>query len=434
LSTGGTIPVLNPAYNSAATPGLVTPFPTVYGYDETRISSTTNNFSDFNKGWFSPAGGSDAMAVGKGYTVQAPATPTPVHFTGTFNTGAQNSGALTRGTSPDAGWHLLGNPYPSPLDWSTVGAAQRPGMDAAMYVYQANSQYNGTYRSYVNGMGGASPLIDAGSGYFVRTAVAGTPGAVNLTNANRVTTFGTQPAFGRGTTDTRPQLQLQVAGAGLTDITHLYFEAGATAALDAEYDATKLANPTGLNLASLTGQQALAINGLPALAGSRELVIPLTLAAPAAGSFTFSVPALANFGSTTVYLRDAFTGTQQLLAAGSTYQFTLATAMSGTGRFALAFRLSGALASAPALEAASVSVFPNPAQGKFTVLLPPLAGQSAVQAELLNVLGQVVTTKVIGLTAAGASAEFDTQALAKGVYMLRLTAGSSTLTQRVVVE
>ncbi|MDO7873380.1 fibronectin type III domain-containing protein [Hymenobacter sp. ASUV-10] len=433
LSTGGAIPVVNPAYNSAAQPGLITPFPTVYGYDEARIASTTNNFSDFNKGWFSPNGGSDAMVVGKGYTVQAAATPTPVHFTGTFNNGTQNSGALSRGPSADAGWHLLGNPYPSPLDWSTVGAAQRPGMDAAMYVYQATSQYNGTYRAYANGVG-SSPLIDAGSGYFVRTAAAGTPGAVNLTNTNRVTTFGPQPAFGRGSFDTRPQLQLQVAGAGVADLTHLYFEAGATTGVDVEYDATKLANPTGLNLASLVGQQALAINGLPSLAGTRETVVPLTLAAPAAGSFTFTVGSLANFGATTVYLRDALTGTQQLLAAGDTYPFTLATAMSGTGRFALAFRPSGALASATALDAASVSVYPNPAHGKFTVLLPPVAGASAVQAELLNVLGQSVTTRTIGLTAAGASAEFETSALAKGVYMLRLTAGSLTLAQRVVVE
>ena len=147
-------------------------------------------------------------------------------------------------------------------------AAQRPGMDAAMYVYQSTGQYAGTYRSYANGVG-TSPLVVAGSGYFARVSAAGTPGAVNLTNANRVTSFGAQPVFGRGAADTRPQLHLQLAGASLSDDAYLYLQAGATAGVDAEFDATKLANPAGLDLATLSGSRALAINGLAPLGSGR---------------------------------------------------------------------------------------------------------------------------------------------------------------------
>ena len=435
LSTTGFAPVVNPNYNSAAEPNNVTPFPTVFGYDESRIATVTSTYGAFDKGWFSPANLAAAMTPSRGYTVNAPATATPIDFVGTFNNAAQGSGALSRGTDPQAGYHLLGNPYPSPLDWSTVGAGQRPGVDATMYVYQSTGRYTGTFRTFTNGVGGGSSLIDAGSGYFVHVSAAGTPGAVNLTNANRITTWGTQPAFGRGAADSRPQLQLQVNGtAGLTDLAYLYFENGATANVDAEYDGVKLPNTTGLNLASLAGGEALAINGLPSLAGSRETVVPLTLATPAAGTYTFEVAGLTNFGTTTVYLRDNLTGAQQLLTAGGTYRFVLSTAMAAQRRFSLAFRPAGALATAPAFEAGLVSVYPNPAHGKFTVQLPPVAGQREVQAALLNVLGQTVTTRTIALTAAGASAEFETAALAKGVYLLRLTAGPHTVTQRVVVE
>jgi hypothetical protein len=143
--------------------------------------------------------------------VNAPATAAPIDFVGTLQQRRPGSGTLSRGIDAQAGWQLLGNPYLRPLDWSTVGAGQRPGMDAAMYVYQSTSQYLGNYRSYVNGVGGASPLIDAGSGYFARVTTPGGSGSVNLTNANRVTTFGAQPAFGRGTADTRPMLQLHGA-------------------------------------------------------------------------------------------------------------------------------------------------------------------------------------------------------------------------------
>ncbi|GAA3992190.1 fibronectin type III domain-containing protein [Hymenobacter antarcticus] len=432
LNTAGFSPTFNPAYNSSATPSLVTPFPTVFGYDQNRVGTVTSTYGPFDKGWFSPASASDVMQPTRGYTVNAPATATPIDFVGTFNNAAQNSGSLGRGTDAQAGWQLLGNPYPSPLDWSTVTTAQRPGMDGAMYVYQSTGQYAGTYRTYDNGVGG-SPLIVAGSGYFARVSTPSSTGSVNLTNINRITAFGAEPAFGRGTADTRPQLHLQLTGAGLTDDTFLYQEAGATAGVDAQYDAVKLANPAGLDLASLNGTTQLAINGLP-LPGTADVVVPLALRVPQGGSFGFDVAGLTNFGTATVYLRDALTGTQQLLLPGTRYSFTLATATAGSGRFSVVFRAANVTATRAGLTAATVSVYPNPAHGHFTVLLPPLAGQYQVQATLLNVLGQVVLTRIIGLTAAGATADFSTQPLAKGVYMLRLQAENQVLSKSVVVE
>ena len=435
LRTGGTAPAVNAAYNTSATPGTSLPYPTLFGYDETRIATAASNYDDFNKGWFSPASLSETMQPGKGYTVNVPVGSTPVRFTGTFNTGDQGSGPLTRGTSADAGWQLLGNPYPSPIDWSTVAAAQRPGLDAAMYVFQSTGQYTGTYRSYVNGIGGTAAQIEAGSGYFVRVSTAGTTGAVNLTNANRVTTFGSQNAFGRTTADLRPQLQLHVANAaGLGDDAYLYVEAGATAGVDREYDAVKLPNSTGLNLAVLAGTTPLAVQGLPTLAGTTEVVLPLTLAVPTAGSFTFEVADLANFGATTVYLRDAATGTQQALAAGTRYSFSVADAAAApTGRFALVLRPAPQATPGP-LAVTQVSVHPNPARVSFTVEVPAVPAADHVEAVLLNALGQVVRRQSAALPASGAQFTVPATGLVTGVYLLRLTAGDTTVTKRVVIE
>jgi hypothetical protein len=430
LSTASFTPTFNTAYNGSATPSAVSPFPTVFGYDESRVGTATSNYGAFDKGWFSPASAADVMTPTRGYTVNAPAAT--VAFTGTFNNAAQASGALNRGTDADAGWQLLGNPYPAPLDWNTVTPAQRPGMDAAMYVYQSTGQYAGTYRSYANGIG-ASPLIVAGSGYFVRVSTAGTPGAVNLTNANRVTTFGPQPVFGRGTADARPQLHLTLSNASLSDDAFLYLENGATTAIEPAFDATKLPNPTGLDVALLSGSTPLAINGLAPL-GATEVVVPLALRVPQAGSFTFEVADLANFGNATVYLRDAATGTQQLLTTGTRYAFMLAAATAGTGRFSIVLRPANVTATKVELNAASVSIYPNPARGRFTVLLPPLAGQREVRATLFNTLGQAVLSRTIALNAAGATAEFQTANLAAGVYTLCVQAEGQALTKRMVLE
>ncbi|MBO2012274.1 carbohydrate-binding protein [Hymenobacter negativus] len=432
LATTGFAPTFNTAYNSSATPSSVSPFPTVFGYDESRLATVSSNYSAFDKGWFSPASATDIMLPSYGYTVNALATTAPISFTGTFNNAAQASGPLNRGNDANAGWQLLGNPYPSPLDWNTVTASQRPGMDAAMYVYQSTGQYAGTYRSFANGIG-TSPLIVAGSGYFARVSATGTPGAVNLTNANRVTTFGAQPTFGRGVVDTRPLLHLTLTGGSLNDDAFIYLEQGATAGTEAAFDATKLPNPTGLDLASLSGNNVLAINGLAPL-GSTEVIVPLALRAPQAGNFSFEVADLANFGTTTAYLRDAIMGTQQLLTAGTHYNFTLASATAGTGRFSVVLRPANVTATKVELNAASVSIYPNPAHGRFTVSLPPLAGQREVRATLFNALGQAVLTRTIGLTVAGATAEFVTQPLTVGVYTLRVQAEGQTLTKRVVLE
>ncbi|MBF9221125.1 carbohydrate-binding protein [Hymenobacter ruricola] len=431
VATAGFSPTFNTDYNTSITPSAVSPFPTVFGYEESRVGAVRSNYGAFDQGWFSPAMDSDIMQPTHGYTVNMPATSAPVAFTGTFNNGAQNSGTLNHGPDADAGWQLLGNPYPSPLDWNTVTPAQRPGMDAAMYVYQSTGQYAGTYRTYTNGVG-ASPLIVAGSGYFARVSAPGTPGAVNLTNANRVTTFAAQPAFGRGTVDARPLLRLTLSGANLQDDAYVYFEQGATAGVDAEFDATKLPNPTSLDLASLAGATPLAINALAPL--TTDVVVPLSLRVPQAGTFALAVADLGNFGSARVYLRDALTGAQQLLAVGSRYPFTLNTLTAGNGRFSLVFSPAAVTAARAELSAATVSLYPNPAHGSFTVLLPPLAGQFAVRATLFNALGQAVQARTIRLSAAGATAEFNTRNLSAGVYTLRLQADKELLTKRVVIE
>ena len=126
------------------------------------------------------------------------------------------------------------------------------------------------------------------------------------------------------------------------------------------------------------------------------------------------------------------------LTAGTRYYVRVYTytenSLPSYGTFTICVTGTAVLATAPALEAGQVSIAPNPAHSSFTLTLPALAGQRTVQATLLNVLGQAVVRRTIALTGASTSADFDTRALAPGVYMLRLQAGDQTLTQRVLVE
>lgn len=442
LATAGFAPVVNDAYNTSATPGQVTPFPTVFGYDQARLASATSNLSAFDKGWFSPQALTDALVPGRGYTVDISANQT-IDFVGTLGTGtltmplARNAGA----TAADAGWALLGNPYPAPLDYSKVAAADRLNLDAAVYVVQSTGQYAGSYRAYVNGQsttGTNNPLIASGQGFFVRVSPGQTSGALTFRNAQRETdyTAAQQAVFQRGTADPRPAVRLTLAGAGQADGWVAYAEAGATAAPDREFDATKLPNSTGLNLSSVAGTERLAIDGQPAF--TTATVLPLAVGVPAAGTYTLSAAVLDNLpAGLTAYLRDAQTGQTLPLAAGTSYSFTATAAQAQAlmlNRFTVQFAPNAPLSATSAALAAVVSVYPNPARERVSVSLPGLRGSSQVQVELCNALGQVVLRQQAALPASGTTLTLNTAGMATGVYLVRLSAGELRVAKRLVIE
>jgi hypothetical protein len=399
-------------------------FATVYGYDQSRLTLSANTF---DQGWVAPAALTSPLAVGQGYTVNLAGTEF-VDFTGTLNNGPINL-SLLRGTPSEAGWQLLGNPYPAPLDWSTVTVPA--GLGQALYVYSSNSQYGGSYRSYVNGMG-TSPLVPAGQGFFVRVNAAGATPTLALTNANRVTTFGPQPAMQR-TAELRPLVQLRLAASsGATDDAYVYFEAGATAAADAAFDAGKLRNTgaAALNLFSLAAADELSINGLP-LPGAASLVVPLGVAVTQPGTYALRAAQFRN-QTGTVSLRDKLTGTLTPLVAGTSYSFTVAGGAPATGRFELLFGPATPLATAAATLGAQIELYPNPAHGAVQVLLPAALQREAVQATVLNALGQSVLRATLPAGAALRGLPLGT--LANGVYTLRLETSQGIATKRLVCE
>jgi hypothetical protein len=440
LTTSGFSPVLNAAYNTSARPDLVTPFPTVYGYDQSRLATTTNNSSAFDKGWASPSGTGDALAVGLGYTVNIAASE-KVDFTGTLNNGdrtvplARNSGA----TATDAGWALVGNPYPAPLDWDQVAAIDRSNLDGAMYVFESSSQYNGTYRAYTNGVGGGNPLIGSSQGFFVRVSAGQTAGSLTFRNNQRVTSYGRQAPFRRGTTDTRPLVQLQLKGAtGPADALFVYAESGATAGLDSQFDAVKLPNSTGLNLTSVsTTTPALAIDGRDQF--TTATAIPLSIGVPAVGTYTLDAEQLFNLpANLTAYLFDAQANQVIDLSQRPSYTFavTAQQAMQAqTSRFQLRFGpAAGPLATRSAKAGVEVILYPNPAHSSFTVTVPTNAtGTAAGRATLFNSLGQAVREN-ISLSAAGAATTIDVANLAQGVYTLRVLVGVTSIAKQIVVQ
>jgi hypothetical protein len=433
--TAGFKPVLNNVYNTSPAPNDVKPFPTVFGYDQALVNRT-NATPNFDKGFFSPTALTAPLVPGRGYNVNLSASEL-VDFVGTLNNGtisvplARN--AANSLNAADAGWQFLGNPYPAPLDYSLVAPADRAGLEDAIYVYSSTSQYGGQYRAYVNGVGGNS-VIPIAQGFFARSAAPGTT-TFTFRNSQRLTAPNAT-SFQRTAADPRPTVQLVLGAAtGPADTFYAYAQAGASPAFDAAYDAPKLLNHTGLNLASQVGTERLAIDGRAAFTAATK--IPLAVSVPAAGAYFLSAASLPTLpAGLSAYLYDSQTGQTVSLAASTPYNFTV-TATQATsaieGRFLLQFTPLAPLAAA-SLRDAEVTVYPNPTHERFTVQVPAVADATDLQAELLNSLGQAVRRRVVALPTTGATLTVETTGLAAGVYVLHLKAGSSTLAKRIVVN
>jgi hypothetical protein len=230
---------------------------------------------------------------------------------------------------------------------------------------------------------------------------------------------------------TRPLVQLVLRSPGaLTDDTYVYFEAGATAGFDPTFDAVKLTNPSGLNLATVMGGQQYAINGLPPLNGT-GLSVPLFIGVPAFGTYRLEVVQLLNLGTVPVWLRDAATNTRLRLATGTSYSLNFTSTYTAVNQLFLEFdAVQAPTATAPAPTVAW-SAYPNPSSGHFTLHVPQLAGAEAT-LRLTDALGRVVRSQGLQLSAAGNA--ISTVEMAPGLYQLQLVAGGTVLRRPLAVE
>ena len=435
LATTGFTPVVNPAYNLAANPYAVTPFPTVFGYNGSRLSSASALSSAFDFGWESPTALTDALTPGLGYSVNIPGTQL-VDFVGTLNNGPISRPNLVRGPQADAGWQLLGNPYPAPLNWDATGTSTT-GLDAAVYVFRSSGPYAGTYASYVrNGTGtnGGTAQLAAMQGFFVRTTSASTPGSFNFTNAVRLTSYAS-PTFQR-TASTDPLVRLALSAAtGPADEAVVSFNSTATTGFDPTADAYKLvASGTPVLASELGTADLLSINALPAL-GTATVAVPLRVQAPQAGSYTLKATELLNLpAGISAYLRDAQTGTMFDLSQSAGYTVNLAAGAALAGRFTLLLSGNQPLASASAAISQQVTVFPNPAHaGNISLSLPSTLSQQAIEVSLLNALGQSVAHHTLPASS-DAVRTLALPELAPGIYTVRLQTVAGAISKRLTIN
>ncbi len=316
---------------------LASSFPLLYRYDESRTSS----------GWVPYTTGTALLSQMAGYTVNfgSVAVPGTVDITGEVTNGNVAVTLYNHNNNFTKGFNLVGNPYPSPVNWNDAGWT-KTNIDNALYFFRASTtdEYSGTYSSYVNGIssdGVADNIIPSMQGFFVHVTdgtfpVTGTLGATNSVRVNDQTHIFFKSA------ESRERLLIRLAAAFTDDTLSadpavVYFDSDAAPSFDPDLDALKLFNTDMMvtNLYSvLPGGARLSVNALPPQADS-ILWVPLGLITYRDGEVAFRLQDLENLpDNARIMFRDAAAGKETDLAGSETYAVSLA-AGDYNDRFAL---------------------------------------------------------------------------------------------------
>lgn len=247
-----------------------------------------------------------------------------------------NNGALSfpvtytnSGNLANDGWNLVGNPFPSTIDWNASGWT-KTNMNAAVYI-RDNGNTIGQFAAWNGAVGtnGGSQYIAIGQGFWVKASGTGTP---VLRATETVKAPGVQTVLYKAAA---PQnvLRVTLTQDNVRDEAVIHFRDGVTEGFDVAADALKMPNST-FNLASVMADgRALAINSIPTASCNAD--IPLTLDNVKAGTYTLKFSDIESFtAGATVTLTDKFTNAV-VDVTQTAYDFTVTTdpLSFGAGRF-----------------------------------------------------------------------------------------------------
>jgi IS1 family transposase len=285
-------------------------FPPLYYYNENKSSAGWENYSN-------PV---NPLQPFHGYALNfgSIALPITVDMEGEVNNSSYSLTLYNNNQTYTQGFNLLGNPYPSPVNWDAPGWSHT-NIDNAIYYFNpsTNDQYGGTYSSYVNGIssdGIANGIISSMQGFFVHVSDGSYPVTGNISINNNARVNSLTPVFHK---NSRDDIIIRIC-AGFADRNTkcdplvLYFFGNTIKKFDKQHDALKIEN-TDRNVPNIYGlttdMRKLSVYSLPAVSDSCLLLVPVGLTTKIDGKLRLGLSGLENFPDDLIlYLKDTETG------------------------------------------------------------------------------------------------------------------------------
>lgn len=323
------------AITSTNTPGATAPT-SVVSYDETKGSG--NPISP----WIPE---SSTLLAMKGYiavnNVATPTTDCSITFTGTLNTGSQSIVLSRTDTQMKAGFNLVGNPYPSYLDWSMVDTTKvmstiwyRTQTSGGAYIFDT---YNGGLNVSTSlGATTVTNKIPPLQAFWVRLRSGFTSGNLSFDNTMRSHVDVADNKFKVKAVQQSSILRLQVSNGINKDETLICISSNASNEYD-NYDSPKMSNNNASipEIYTTIGSEKLVINAMNNIPYDTE--IPLDFVPGNGTQFTLKATERTNFEPCIqILLKDKGTGAVTDLTTNDAYIFD--NSVSATGRFSLLFK------------------------------------------------------------------------------------------------
>ncbi len=414
-----------------------TGFPHLYQYLENRQDGSGNDLT----GWEKYLDATTVINPGFGYAInpKGNAVSLTLQLSGTVNNGAvtvdleNNDGTYTNG------FNLVGNPYPSPIDWNLIVGSLN-GIDNAIHFFTAGSddRYTGTYTSYIDGIstdGRSSSVIPSMQGFFVRVSdpangVYPATASLQFKNAYRVGNQSEPNYYKAKNKAEVPQIKLMAGfkGEEMADATVIYFRHGATTGFEKELDAQKLLN-TAVNVPSVYSltalQEKLSINAVSGTS-METMEIPLGISAERSGEMSLSLAETNNlFPSVYIYLKDIKKNVLKDLEKDGDYTFTSQKGQIND-RFVLMFSSEKLSPVQMELAMEDFTVYTKNEQVLVRLNLPNNAEGKVI---LSSMAGQVLQSK------RGSGKDVLTfSGMAAGIYLVTLKTEQESQTKKVIFK
>lgn len=282
------------------------------------------------------------LFTGKGYVVKINDIDKVYEFNGTLHSGDFDFAPQRTGTSnAKRGFNLMGNPYPSYLNWDQVIAdPATSNMRNALWfrTYNEGTKLM-TFHTYADGDGvplTTSSLIAPMQAFWVKVHADGNHGVLSLKNTYRKhnTEEGAGPLKVRAA-DNRQRLRLVVSNGDYSDELLIVGKDNSSNELDV-FDVEKMSNDNTAipEIYSLVQQQELVINAMNRL--SEGVQIDLGFRPGRSGDFTLKVTQFENIAEN-VFLRDKLLNLAFELKTGAEYVFA-SDAIVANQRFSIEFK------------------------------------------------------------------------------------------------
>ena len=392
-------------------------------------------------------GNAEPLIDGRGYYAQLKNTGTYIFNGGTLNNGDITITSTRSGTTNEKrGFNLVGNPYPSYLNWDLAYQSAtniRPTIWYRTYTGGGDIGNGMEFETYNSALGIAIPatlnnFIPPVQGFWVRVNNDGTgaepiqsTGMIYLTNAM---------LSHAGTVDNPSTNRLKSPEASIEQIIRLTVTNGENSdetviatnvnALDSYdiYDSEKMSNNNVdiPEIYTLAGSEQLSINGLNSITDSKEVV--LGIQPGQAGNFKIEATEISNLESNmNVILIDKLTGIDKVLTVGAPYSFST-DALKTNDRFIIRFKSGSIYTGADiANDNGNVLIFFN-LHNRITVTCND-RNFNATSVSIYNVAGQKLWQQKL----TNATTEINSVFI-PGIYMVTVNTGDQIVTRKMIFK